>query len=57
MKVLSNLPPNVTDSMIPGNRPEDAEWEEFYCEWLPDLLTDAGLTVEEAKQLIEAAII
>ena len=23
----SNLPPGVTDSMIPGNRPEDIEWE------------------------------
>lgn len=22
---LSNLPPGVTDSMIPGNRPEDAD--------------------------------
>lgn len=23
----SNLPPGVTDSMIPGNRPQDAEFE------------------------------
>lgn len=23
----SNLPPGVTEGMIPGNRPEDAEWE------------------------------
>lgn len=23
---MSNLPPGVTDSMIPGNTPEDVEW-------------------------------
>lgn len=27
MRNLSNLPPGVTVSMIPGNRPEDEEWE------------------------------
>lgn len=26
-----NLPPGVTDSMLPGNRPEDEAWE-YYCE-------------------------
>lgn len=26
----SNLPPGVTDSMIPGNRPEDVAWESFH---------------------------
>ena len=25
----SNLPPGVTESMIPGNRPEDEAWETF----------------------------
>lgn len=25
--MLSNLPPGVTESMIPGNRPEDQEFE------------------------------
>lgn len=24
---MSNLPPGVTSSMIPGNRPEDDKWE------------------------------
>jgi hypothetical protein len=28
--VSSNLPPGVTDSMIPGNRPEDIEEERFW---------------------------
>ena len=27
IKMASNLPPGVTDSMIPGNRPEDREVE------------------------------
>ena len=26
---MSNLPPGVTDSMIPGNGPEDVEWEKM----------------------------
>ena len=25
----SNLPPGVTESMIPGNRPEDEAWDKF----------------------------
>jgi len=28
---LSNLPPGVTESMIPGNRPEDREVECVIC--------------------------
>ena len=32
----SNYPPGVTESMIPGNRPEDLEWEEIY-DWLVDV--------------------
>lgn len=27
---MSNLPPGVTESMIPGNRPEDIEYEKFW---------------------------
>lgn len=27
---MSNLPPGVTDSMIPGNRPEDIEYDAFW---------------------------
>lgn len=26
---MSNLPPGVTASMIPGNRPQDEEWEQL----------------------------
>ena len=57
MKALSNLPPGVTDNMIPGDRPEDIAWEEFYEKWLPDVLAEAGLTVEEAKSKITLALI
>jgi len=28
--VKSNLPPGVTENMIPGNRVEDMEWERFW---------------------------
>ena len=38
--MLSNLPPGVTDSMIPGNRPEDQEIE-----------TDMIFTCGEIEQL------
>jgi hypothetical protein len=30
MPGLSNLPPGVTDSMLPGNRPEDLDWDAFH---------------------------
>ncbi len=40
----SNLPPGVTDSMIPGNRPEDTLWEQ-----LCDDICGSGLTIEEAQ--------
>lgn len=28
-----NLPPGVTESMIPGNRPEDNAWNHFWDEF------------------------
>lgn len=40
----SNLPPGVTESMIPGNRPEDEAWEKF----LDDLNEKLGDTEPEA---------
>jgi hypothetical protein len=30
--MTSNLPPGVTESMIPGNRPEDIRFEQLYEE-------------------------
>jgi hypothetical protein len=29
----SNLPPGVTESMIPGNRPEDVDWDNLW-DWI-----------------------
>jgi len=34
--MLSNLPDGVTDSMIPGNRPQDVAWDDF-IDWLSGL--------------------
>jgi anaerobic ribonucleoside-triphosphate reductase len=39
--------------MIPGNRPEDAEWEEFY-EKLPEMLED--LSIEEAASAVRIGV-
>ena len=45
---LSNLPPGVTESMIPGNRPEDWAWDKLW-----DWIQDTGLTPEEIREAIE----
>jgi len=33
---LSNLPPGVTEDMLPGNRPEDIDWDNFH-EWIDEI--------------------
>lgn len=38
--MASNLPPGVTDSMIPGNRPEDVAFDAF-CDRLEGWLSTA----------------
>lgn len=43
----SNLPPGVTESMIPGNRPEDEEWEAA-LDLIEDDARASGLTGPEA---------
>lgn len=54
--MASNLPPGVTDSMIPGNRPEDEAWETFHEEI--DVDCDIhSLTVEEAYTAWEKGLI
>lgn len=46
---MSNLPPGVTTSMIPGNRPEDARYEraleEFWNGVMPGIEAAYGGTV------------
>lgn len=44
----NNLPPGVTESMLPGNRPEDREWEDFHGE-IDIKCFDLKLSVEDAK--------
>src|SRR3990167_5761088 len=44
--MLSNLPPGVTDSMLPGNRPEDIAWDNFY-EMLSDEAGDHLMSSED----------
>lgn len=51
MNNLSNLPPGVTDLMIPGNRPEDAEFENF-MEWVWDKFADSALDIPEMKRAL-----
>ena len=47
----SNMPPGVLESMIPGNRPEDLEWDEL-IEWLASI----GLEPVEIKRRITSKI-
>jgi hypothetical protein len=47
---LSNLPPGVSDNMIPGNRAEDEAWERFH-EKLDADCTREGLDWEGALQV------
>ena len=51
----SNLPPGVTEGMIPGNRPEDIAWDEFY-EWFEDQCCDHGITVDQAYEICKRGI-
>lgn len=43
-----NLPPGVRESDIPGNRPEDMEWERLF-EWLGD----TGLTPLDIRRAVQ----
>ena len=50
MEVLSNLPPSVTDNMIPGNTPDDVSDQEAWDELEKTMLEDQDthdLTGEE----------
>lgn len=67
----SNLPPGITEGMLPGNRPEDAareHVEDWALDWLIDydndevrriiLIGSAAITAEreEIKKLIDERI-
>ena len=46
-----NLPPGCSLRDIPGNRPEDAEWDSLF-EWL----SDSGLDPSEIRRRIESPV-
>ena len=43
----SNLPPGVTDGMLPGNRSDDIAYEKM-CEDLSNILDKVMLTISES---------
>ena len=49
----SNLPPGVTESMIPGNRPEDQMVEE-YQEAIADVLTELAFRGTHPAAIVAA---
>ena len=49
---MENFPPGVTDSMIPGNTPEDQEWERFYEKADKDC-EEMGLYPDQANAIWE----
>lgn len=53
--MAENLPPGVSESMIPGNRTEDAEWDLFYEEIDADC-SRLALYPQEALNLWKEAI-
>lgn len=60
----SNLPPGVTESMIPGNRPEDAAFEKITAEseianalnTLADAMAFGNIVLEDVEVDIAEAI-
>lgn len=47
----SNLPPGVTESMIPGNTPEDHEWESM-AETIGKIADDNSLTPTDILDIV-----
>jgi len=45
----SNLPPGVTESMIPGNRPEDAAFETWHDAKETELEKDIDSMIDEIR--------
>lgn len=49
---MSNLPPGITESMIPGNRPEDAAFE-FWCNEYGAIYDGGTMDVQVADAILE----
>jgi len=52
---LSNLPPGVTEDMLPGNRPEDKEWDGFH-EWIDEIAEEYDIYADDFMDIILAAL-
>jgi hypothetical protein len=52
---MNNLPPGVSEGMIPGNRQEDQDWDDF-LEWADCQLAESGLSVEDCRAAVRAGI-
>ena len=52
---MNNLPPGVNEGMIPGNRQEDQDWDDF-LEWANDRFVESGLSVEDCRAAVKAGI-
>ena len=42
-----NMPPGISEADIPGNRPEDQEWDGLF-----DWLADSGLTPTQIREAV-----
>jgi len=51
----SNLPPGVTEAMIPGNRPEDEEWERLY-DYIDEVCAAHNINPKEAKMCFDIGL-
>jgi len=49
----SNLPPGVSENMIPGNRPEDAAYEKFWDELYTKFVKEYPGNQEELDKLMD----
>jgi hypothetical protein len=51
----SNLPPGVTDNMIPGNRPEDHEYDDALID-ATDAFSQTDLSPNEIRRAVKIGI-
>jgi hypothetical protein len=49
----SNLPPGVSENMIPGNRPEDEAHEKFWDQLCTALMEKSGWSQEQVDELAD----
>jgi hypothetical protein len=50
-----NLPPGVTEGMIPGNRPEDIEFEKF-ADWAIDEFAMSDIPIQDLYFIVKLSI-